>query len=60
MIRLSFVLIISLLVSVAAWANNVRINGDVKIVAADVKDGVATIKFSVSWDNSWRDQFNHD
>lgn len=60
MFRVSFALIVGMILSVSVYANNVRINGDVKIVAADVKDNVATINFSVSWDNSWRDQFNHD
>ena len=42
-------------------ANNVRVRGDVKIdQLAITPQGVATVFFTLEWDNSWRDDFNHD
>ncbi|MFR7822150.1 MAG: hypothetical protein ACLU30_02200 [Odoribacter splanchnicus] len=44
------------------WANNVRIEGDVRVKPGDIdpSTGIATIRFTVRWDNSWRDAFNYD
>nr|WP_306447959.1 FISUMP domain-containing protein [Odoribacter splanchnicus] len=46
----------------AGWANNVRIEGDVRVKPGDIDPttGIATIRFTVRWDNSWRDAFNYD
>ncbi|WP_068690755.1 FISUMP domain-containing protein [Culturomica massiliensis] len=46
-------------------ANNVRIKGDVRVLANNItnevgKPNVATFSFTVEWDNSWRDKFNYD
>lgn len=46
-------------------ANNVRIKGDVRVLARNItneagKPNIATFSFTVEWDNSWRDQFNYD
>lgn len=38
--------------------NNVKLNGAVKVT--DVTAGVATLEVSLSWDNSWRDDYNWD
>ena len=48
--------------SMLGVCNNVRIEGEVKVTDADVvqSTGIATIKFTVKWDNSWKDAFNHD
>lgn len=44
------------------WANNVRIEGEVRVDPKDVNAGTneATLHFKVKWDNSWRDEFNYD
>jgi len=39
-------------------ANNVRLNGTVKVT--DVNGPTATLKLKLTWDNSWRDNFNWD
>ena len=43
-------------------ANNVRILGDVRIDPRKITNpgDVATLTFTVEWDNSWRDMFNYD
>lgn len=46
-------------------ANNVRIKGDVRVLASNItnevgKPNIATFTFTVAWDNSWRDKFNYD
>ena len=50
------------LVALSGIANNIRVDGNVKVLAADVDErtGVATVRFTVKWDNSWRDAFNYD
>lgn len=54
-----------MLITVFPWfagANNVRIEGDVRVIPEDVNmtTGVATVRFTVKWDNSWKDAFNFD
>ena len=48
--------------AMSGMSNNVRIVGDVRVVADDVNqaNNIATVKFTVKWDNSWRDAFNYD
>lgn len=43
-------------------ANNVRILGDVRVSPRQITNpgNVATVTFTVEWDNSWRDMFNYD
>lgn len=43
-------------------ANNIKIIGDVRVDSKDVSqsDNTATLKFTVEWENSWRDEFNYD
>ena len=42
-------------------ANNVKITGDIKVTTGDITpSGVASFGFTVDWENSWRDEFNHD
>lgn len=43
-------------------ANNVRIEGDVRVKDTDVdlETNVATVRLTLKWDNSWHDDFNHD
>lgn len=45
-------------VSLPCFSNNVRLNGMVKVT--DVTSGVATLELDLTWDNSWRDNFNWD
>lgn len=40
------------------YANNVRITETVKVV--EVTGGVATLEMELSWENSWRDDYNWD
>lgn len=54
-----------LITAVPAIANNVRIKGDVRVLASNItnevnKPNIATFSFTVEWDNSWRDKFNYD
>lgn len=60
--RIGLLFLMMAILSMAGWANNVRIKGDVKVSPddVDVTTGVATIRFTVQWDNSWRDAFNYD
>ena len=59
-------IILLLLFAAIEWlANNVRIKGDVRVLARNItneinKPNIATFSFTVEWDNSWRDQFNYD
>lgn len=42
-------------------ANNVRIKGDVRVIADDISvDLIAPLTLTVEWDNSWRDIYNYD
>lgn len=42
-------------------ANNVRVVGDIKVDPMTVTPaGIAYIEFTLEWDNSWRDDYNHD
>lgn len=42
-------------------ANNVKIVGDIKVVPSEIQDTkIAPFNFTVEWENSWRDEFNHD
>lgn len=60
--RIGLLFLVMTILSMTGWANNVRIKGDVKVSPDDVEisTGVATIRFTVQWDNSWRDAFNYD
>jgi len=55
--------VISILV--LAWAclpcfsNNVRLKGTVEVTGV-TSEGVATLEVDLTWDNSWRDNFNWD
>ncbi|WP_251623712.1 FISUMP domain-containing protein [Odoribacter lunatus] len=52
------VLVTYFCMSSGAYANNVRLNGTVKVT--DVSGGVATLELDLTWENSWRDNFNWD
>lgn len=45
-----------------ARANNVRIEGEVKVTEAEIdrQTNIATVSVQLKWDNSWRDAFNYD
>lgn len=60
--RIGLLFLMTVLLSLAGWSNNIRIKGDVKVNPDDVEisTGIATIRFTVQWDNSWRDAFNYD
>lgn len=49
-----------LLLADYAVANNVKINGIAEIDGAVGADKIATVKFKLSWENSWRDNLNWD
>ena len=42
--------------------NNVRIEGDVRVLDTDIdlSTNIATVSLQLKWDNSWRDDFNYD
>ena len=46
----------------SAFANNVRVEGEVKVLDTDIDraTNVATVKLQLKWNNSWRDAFNYD
>ncbi|MDE5639465.1 MAG: formylglycine-generating enzyme family protein, partial [Odoribacter sp.] len=52
------VLMMGVSMHLSVKANNVRLNGTVKVT--DVTSGVATLELDLAWDNSWRDNFNWD
>ena len=41
-------------------ANNIRVDGDVRVTGNDVSGNIATVNIKLQWDNSWRDAFNYD
>ena len=41
-------------------ANNVKITGDIKVTPTEIEGTIAPFGFTVDWENSWRDEFNHD
>lgn len=44
-----------------AQANNVQVRGEVNIDQMEITpDGIATVFFTLEWDNSWRDDYNND
>lgn len=49
-----------LLLSSFAGANNVRIIEDANVNPIEIKDDIASVRIKIAWDNSWRDDFNHD
>lgn len=57
--RWSFLLLL-LAGTLGVSANNVRIVKDVSVDPASLSGGFAELKFSIAWDNSWRDDFNWD
>ncbi len=60
--RLYLLFLIWMGLVIPGGANNVRIEGDVKVDPdnVDITTNVATVTFTVKWDNSWRDAFNYD
>ena len=59
------IILLLLFAAIEGLANNVRIKGDVRVLARNItnevnKPNIATFSFTVEWDNSWRDQFNYD
>lgn len=58
--RVCISLWILVLLCVDTVANNVKIVGDVRVVPSEITNGIAPVEFTVTWDNSWRDQFNYD
>lgn len=60
--RLYLLFLIWMGLVIPGGANNVRIEGDVKVDPdnVDLTTNVATVSFTVKWDNSWRDAFNYD
>ncbi|MEG2555646.1 MAG: FISUMP domain-containing protein [Odoribacter sp.] len=58
--KFSFACTMAFLLSMSAWANNVKIVGDVKVIPSQIKGNIAPFEFTVEWENSWRDEFNYD
>ena len=54
------VLAILLLLSFHSWGNNVRIVGTVKTPASGMSGNIVSIQFTLEWENSWSDDYNHD
>ena len=42
----------------SGYANNLRLDGTVKVT--EVSGNIATLEFSMRWDNAWRDSYNWD
>ena len=57
--RLLCFLLLGLLVSVKLVGNNVRISGEPDVQLNTTSDSLS-LTFTLSWDNSWRDNFNWD
>lgn len=55
-------LLFLLLSALMTQGNNVRIRGDVRVLANNITNpgNVATFSFTIEWDHSWRDMFNYD
>lgn len=53
-------IILFLLLPFAVSGNNVRIVGTVKTPAIGISGNTASIQFTLEWENSWRDAYNHD
>ena len=49
-----------LLLSADAWANNIRVSKDVRVIGFNSAADTAIVEFDISWENSWRDDFNWD
>lgn len=61
MIRVILVFIFSFLLFSQGWANNVKVTRDIKIDPNPAGGGnVAVLNFAISWENSWRDDYNWD
>lgn len=56
--RLIGMTLVCLMYSLLVDANNVKVTDQVSI--EKVENNIATISFSLSWDNSWRDDYNWD
>ena len=52
-------LVLTLAFNTGALANNLKIS-DGFVSGVNTVSGTATVQFSVSWDNSWRDNINYD
>lgn len=47
--------------SLLLQANNVQVRGEINIDQMEITpNGIATVFFTLEWDNSWRDDFNYD
>ena len=53
-----FILTAMLCLFSSSFANNVRMEGVAKVT--EVTSNIATIEFSLKWDNAWRDTYNWD
>ncbi|WP_418501373.1 hypothetical protein, partial [Culturomica massiliensis] len=40
--------------------NNVRIVGTVKTPQSGIEGDIVSVYFTLEWENSWRDSYNHD
>ncbi len=58
--KIVFACLASLMCIVSSYANNVKIVGDIKVTTAQLSGNIASFDFTVTWENSWRDDFNHD
>ena len=55
-----FLLAILLFASICSRGNNVRIVGTVKTPASGMSGNIVSIQFTLEWENSWSDDYNHD
>ena len=58
--KVSCILIWFLFLLSPVSGNNVRIVGVVRTPAEQISNNIATVEFTLEWENSWRDDYNHD
>lgn len=56
---LCFIIIVLIGGTLSLTASNIRIDGPVEVVGV-TPQGIATLRFTVKWDSTWRDEFNYD
>lgn len=57
--KYSFLLLICFCIGITAYANNVRVVGNVRPSTMPNGD-IESIEFTLEWENSWRDVYNYD
>ncbi|WP_419027110.1 hypothetical protein, partial [Culturomica massiliensis] len=55
-----YIVLILLMLPLTVWGNNVRIVGTVKTPQSGIEGDIVSVYFTLEWENSWRDSYNHD